>query len=98
MVQLNKCETDPYFLKNFQCTMLFISAFCKICELNTEHEIAFVLISVDSQGDMYYTGVISGSHKWVCTYYKSNQTNWCYYFGKSEDNTNLSCIYLPVNS
>ena len=39
---------------------MFISAFCKICELNTEHEIVFVLISVDSQGDN--TGVILGSH------------------------------------
>ena len=31
---------------------MFISAFCKICELNTEREIVFVLISVDSQGDI----------------------------------------------
>ena len=38
---------------------MFISAFCKICELTTEHEIVFVLISVDSQGDI--TCVISGS-------------------------------------
>ena len=40
-VQLNKCETGPYFLQNFQCTTMFISAYCKICELNTEHEIVF---------------------------------------------------------
>ena len=52
LVQLNKCETDPYFFQNFQCTTMFISAFCKICELNTEREIVFVLISVDSQGDI----------------------------------------------
>ena len=51
-VQLNKYETDPYFLQNFQCTTMFISAFCKICELNTECEIVFVLIYVDSQGDI----------------------------------------------
>ena len=51
-VQLNKFETDPYFLQNFQCTTMYISAFCKICELNTEHEIVFVLISVDSQDDI----------------------------------------------
>ena len=44
VVQLNKCETDPYFLQNFQYTTMFISAFCKICELNTELEIVFVLI------------------------------------------------------
>ena len=52
MVQLNKCKTDPYFLQNFQCTTMFIYAFCKICELNTEHGIIFVFISVDSQGDI----------------------------------------------
>ena len=40
-VQLNKCETDPYFLQNFQCTTMFISVFCKICELNTERGIVF---------------------------------------------------------
>ena len=38
-VQLNKCETDPYFLQNFQCTTMFIYELCKISELNTEHEI-----------------------------------------------------------
>ena len=43
-LQLNKCETDPYFLQNFRCTTIFISAFCKICDLNTEREIVFVLI------------------------------------------------------
>ena len=31
---------------------MFISAFCKICELNTEGEIVFGLISVDFQGDI----------------------------------------------
>ena len=39
---------------------MFISAFCKIWELHTELEIVFVLISVDSQGDIN-TGVILGS-------------------------------------
>ena len=38
--------------------MMFISAFCKICELNTEHEIVFVLIWFSR---WYSTGVISGS-------------------------------------
>ena len=52
VLQLNKCETDPYFLQNFQCTTMFISPFCKICELNTEREIVFVLTPVDSQGDI----------------------------------------------
>ena len=41
LVQLNKCETDPYFLQNFQCTTMFTSAYCKICELNTEREGVF---------------------------------------------------------
>ena len=31
-VQLNKCETGPYFLQNFQCMTMFISVFCKSCE------------------------------------------------------------------
>ena len=38
---------------------MFIFAFCKICELNTEHEIVFVVISVDSQCDI--TGSQLGS-------------------------------------
>ena len=32
MLQVNKCETGPYFLQNFQCTTMFISVFCKSCE------------------------------------------------------------------
>ena len=52
LLQVNKYETDPYFLQNFQCRTMFISAFCKFCELNTEREIVLVLISVDSQGNM----------------------------------------------
>ena len=32
LLQLNKCETGPYFLQNFQCTTMFISVFCKSCE------------------------------------------------------------------
>ena len=51
-VQLNKFESYPYFPQNFQCTTMLISVFCKILELSTELEIAFVLISVDSQGDI----------------------------------------------
>ena len=34
--------------------MMFISAFCKICELNTERDIIFILISVDSQGNIKF--------------------------------------------
>ena len=40
-LQLNKFKRGPYFLQNFQCTTMFISAYCKICELNTEHESVF---------------------------------------------------------
>ena len=43
---LNKCETDPCFLQTFQCRTMFISVFCKICELNTEREIVFVFDNV----------------------------------------------------
>jgi hypothetical protein len=31
-VQLNKYETDQYFLQNFQCTTMLIHEFCKICD------------------------------------------------------------------
>ena len=31
-LQLNKCETGPYFFQNFQFTTIFISVFCKSCE------------------------------------------------------------------
>jgi hypothetical protein len=34
-VQLNKYETDRYFLQNFQCKTMLIPRLCKICE----HEI-----------------------------------------------------------
>ena len=43
LVQLNKYETDPYFLQNFQSNTtvcLIIYTFCKVCE----REIVFVLI------------------------------------------------------
>ena len=46
LLQLSKFETDPYFLQNYQCTTMFISAFCKICELNSEREIVFVFCNV----------------------------------------------------
>ena len=45
-IQLKKCKTDHYFLQNFQYTTMFISAFCKICEQNTECEIVFVFCNV----------------------------------------------------
>ena len=49
-LQLNKCDTDPYLVisadPHFQCTIMFISALCNICELNTEREIVFVFCNV----------------------------------------------------
>ena len=36
---VNKCETDLYFLQNFQCMTMFISVFCKSCEMLCEPEI-----------------------------------------------------------
>ena len=70
-------------------TMMFISVFCKICELNTEREIVFVLISVDSQG------VISGSQ--MCLQLLQNteiikQTDVLL----SEENMDRSRIYSAV--
>ena len=38
-LQLNRCETDLYFLQNFQCTTMLIYAFCKSCEHGCEPEI-----------------------------------------------------------
>ena len=29
-IKLNKCETGPYFLQDFQCTTMFISCFVKV--------------------------------------------------------------------
>ena len=46
LTELNKCETYPNFIQNFQFTTMFIFAFCKICELNTEREIVFVFCNV----------------------------------------------------
>ena len=85
MVQLNKCETDPYFLQNFQCKTMFISAFWKICELKSEHEI----VCFDSQGDI--SQVFFQVHKLVRNSYKLT-----HYFGKSKENTDLSRIYLAL--
>ena len=54
------CETGPYFLQNFQCTTIFVSVYCKICELKTklktEHEITF---AADVTAKVFRT--ISGS-------------------------------------
>ena len=54
-IQLNKYETEPYFPRIFlrnTSVCLIIPVFCKICELNTEHEIFFALIYVNFQGDI----------------------------------------------
>ena len=72
---------------------MFLSLFCKICELNTEREIVFVLISVDCQG----TGVISGSQMGLQLVQNTEIIKQLtYYFGKSEENMDLSRIYLAL--
>jgi len=43
-LQMNKCETDPCFLHTFQ--QMFISVFCKICDLNAERDFLFVFCNV----------------------------------------------------
>ena len=82
-LQLNKCETDPYFLQNFQCTTMFISAFCKICELNTEREIVFVLIC--PLAEQFHV------HR---SYQMHESTMSC--IGNFEENIDLSHIHLAV--
>ena len=50
-VQLNKYETDPYFLQIFQSNMsvcLIISVFCKSCEPICEPEITPVLYHLEN--------------------------------------------------
>ena len=78
------------FLQNFQCTTMFISAFCKIWELNTECEIVLFWFSI-----WYNTGVISGSQMSSQLLQNTEiikQTD----FGKSEEKTDLSPIYSAV--
>ena len=59
VVQLNKCETDPYFLQNFQCTTMFISMFCKSCEpMLCEPEI----VQANHWHQLQNFWTISGSH------------------------------------
>ena len=72
VVQLNKFETDPYLLQNFQCMTMFISAFCKICELNTEGEIVFALILkvISYRCNFRFTNGFA-----ILTKYRHNQTN-----------------------
>ena len=52
--------TAKKILQNFKCTTVFFSAFCKICELNTEREIVFCF-DFCRFSRWYNTGVISGS-------------------------------------
>ena len=83
-VQLNEYETDQYFLQTFQCTTLLIHAFCKICE----HEI--VLQEGKSKQKQFQVQV----HNSYKTREQSNKL--LYYFGKNEENMDLSRIYLAV--
>ena len=86
-IQLNKCKVDPCFFQTFQCRTMFIFAFCKICELNTEHEIVFVvcnvyLLALDNilKGKLYWRPIaVFGFleqfqvHKWVRSSYKTRK-------------------------
>jgi hypothetical protein len=75
ILQLNKCETGPYFFQNFQCTTMFISAYCKICELNIERESVFAVdvsgVSLESQLQIFLEQF--QVHKWVRSSYKTRK-------------------------
>ena len=66
--QLNKCETDPYLLQNFQCTTMFISMYCEICELNTERECVF---AADASEVSLKDSCKFQVHKWDHNFYKT---------------------------
>ena len=54
LVQLNKYETDPYFLQIFQSdksVCLIISVFCKSCEPICEPEIVLKTFAADFQAN-----------------------------------------------
>ena len=45
-LQLNKRETGPYFLQNFQCTTMFICAYCRIVNWTLNVKVFLQLMSV----------------------------------------------------
>ena len=62
IVQLNKYETNPYFLQIFQSNMsvcLIISMFCKSCESVCEPEITPVLYHLENQSKTISRSVFS---------------------------------------
>ena len=82
MIQLNKYETDPYFLQLFQSNTtvcLIIHVFCKSCE----YETVFVLIC--NPAEQFH----------VRKSYKTHESTLSC-IGNFEENINLSPIYLAA--
>ncbi len=84
-VQLNKYETDPYFLQNFQCRTMFIYAYCKFCELNQDWTLNMkVFLQLMSVGLAWKSAANFLEQFQVHPYgfttltkHGNNQTNWC---------------------
>ena len=95
-VQLNKYETDLYFLPIFQSNMsvcLIISVFCKSCEPICEPEITPVLYYLENQqkSKQKQFHVQCSDHK---SYKTRKWTSSC--IGNFEENMDLSRIHLAV--
>ena len=95
-IQLNKCETDPYFLQIFQSNTsvcLIISMFCKSCEPICEPEITPVLYHLENlqKSKQKQFHVQCSVHK---SYKTRKWTSLC--IGNFEKNMDLSRIYLAV--
>ena len=93
-MQLNKYETDPYFLQIFQSNLsvcLIISVFCKSCEPICEPEITPLLYHLENLQK-------SKPFHVQCSVQKSYRiwkwTSSC--IGNFEENMDLSRIYLAV--
>ena len=87
VVQLNKCETGPYFLQYFQCTTMFISVFCKSCKTICKPEITPVLYHLKNlqKSRQKQFHVQCSVYKW---------TSLC--IGNFEEDIDLSRIFLAV--
>ena len=94
--ELNKYETDPYFLQIFQSNTsvcLIISVFCKSCEPICEPEITPVLYHLENlqKSKQKQFHVQCSVHK---SYKTRKWTSFC--IGNFEVNMDLSRIYLAV--
>ena len=95
-LQLNKYETDPYFLQVFQSNTsvcLIISGFCKSCEPICEPKITPVLYHLENLQKVKQKQfhVQYSAHK---SYKTRKWTFSC--IGNFEENMDLSRIYLAV--